>query len=93
MSRIHKARLVLIHIGILDTNQKNKLDNYLSTQLFKNYDIIAKEGAVVKKILSICKENIVYLLILGALKKESLLQHYVGSIARKISRTAKCSEV
>lgn len=91
VSRIHKARLVIIHIGTLDTNQKNNLDNCLSSHLFKNYEIIAKEGPVVKTILSICKENIVDLLILGALKKESVLQHYVGSIARKISRTAKCS--
>ena len=32
-------------------------------------------------ILNVCKDNIVDLLILGALKKESVIEHYVGSIA------------
>ena len=49
------------------------------------------EGDPVDTILRLCKLNIVDLLVLGALEKENLLKFYIGSIARNISRTAKCS--
>ena len=49
------------------------------------------EGEPVDTILKLCKLNIVDLLILGALEKENLYKYYVGSIARTISRRAKCS--
>ncbi|MCE3279983.1 MAG: hypothetical protein K0S44_2174 [Bacteroidetes bacterium] len=42
-------------------------------------------------ILKLCKLNIVDLLVLGALEKENILKFYIGSIARNISRKAKCS--
>ena len=49
------------------------------------------EGEPVETILQLCKLNIVDLLILGALEKENLFKFYLGSIARNISRRAKCS--
>ena len=91
ISNLHKAKLLLIHVGKLSESQKNEIENCVIASKVNDYQIIAIQGAVVKAILTTCKENIVDLLILGALKKESVLQHYVGSIARKISRTAKCS--
>jgi nucleotide-binding universal stress UspA family protein len=53
--------------------------------------VIWMEGEPVDTILKLCKLNIVDLLIIGALEKENLLKFYIGSIARNISRKAKCS--
>ena len=49
------------------------------------------DGEPIDTILKLCKLNIVDLLILGAIEKENLFRFYVGSIARTISRRAKCS--
>jgi nucleotide-binding universal stress UspA family protein len=49
------------------------------------------DGNAVESILKLCKLNIVDLLIIGALEKENILKYYTGSVARKISRKAKCS--
>lgn len=93
LSRLHRAKLILIHIGELTDLQTARLECCVEAFNIKKkyYKIITLSGIVVPTILKICKENIVDLLVLGALKKETVLQHYVGSIARKISRKAKCS--
>ena len=93
LSRLHHAKLILIHIGELTDEQTAKLECCIEAFNIKKkyYKIITLTGVVVPTILKVCKENIVDLLVLGALKKETVLQHYVGSIARKISRKAKCS--
>jgi nucleotide-binding universal stress UspA family protein len=49
------------------------------------------DGEPTETILNLCKLNIVDLLIIGALEKENLYKFYMGSIARNISRRAKCS--
>lgn len=93
LSKLHRAKLILIHIGELTDLQTARLECCVEAFNIKKkyYKIITLTGVVVPTILKICKENIVDLLVLGALKKETVLQHYVGSIARKISRKAKCS--
>ena len=90
---LYKSKLILIHIGALETDQKKKIsDCVLDCHINEsNFKIIDQQGPVVSTILNVCKDNIVDLLILGALKKESVIEHYVGSIARNISRNAKCS--
>ena len=87
------SKLVLIHIGE-KTNEKEKtLDNILFNTGIdeKKAKIIWTNGDVVDTMLKLCKLNIVDLLILGALEKENILKYYLGSIARSISRKAKCS--
>jgi nucleotide-binding universal stress UspA family protein len=88
-----KAHLVLIHIGEKTNEKENDLDTMLSQVGIKANDcrIIFMEGDPVDTILKLCKLNIVDLLILGALEKENIFKFYVGSIARSISRRAKCS--
>ena len=87
------AKLILIHVGE-KTKEKEKL---LEDILFKNNieerkaKIIWAEGDVVDTILKLCKLNIVDLLIVGALERENIIKFYLGSIARTISRKAKCS--
>lgn len=87
------SKLVLIHVGAKTKEKEKILDNILfSTGIeSKKAKIIWTEGDVVDTILKLCKLNIVDLLILGALEKENILKFYLGSIARSISRKAKCS--
>ena len=87
------SKLVLIHVGA-KTIEKEKV---FSDILFRNnieekkVKVIWAEGDEVNTMLQLCKQNIVDLLILGALQKENILKFYLGSIARTISRKAKCS--
>jgi nucleotide-binding universal stress UspA family protein len=53
--------------------------------------IFWEEGKPSQRILAVCKKENVDLLIAGALKKENLLQYYLGTVARKIIRKADCS--
>lgn len=93
LAEVYQARLLLIHIGNLSQEQKNKINDCLDGCNLNNkgYEIIDESGPVVPILLKICKQNVVDLLVFGALKKETVLKHYVGSIARNISRKAKCS--
>lgn len=93
LARLHRAKLLLIHIGELSDNDVSKLKYCVEKCHVKeqHYSIVQAQGDVVNTLLNICKENVVDLLVIGANKKESVFQHYVGTIARKISRKAKCS--
>ncbi len=87
------ASLLLIHAGektadkemeVLEMIKELKINADLST-------VTWDEGKEVKVILDFCDENNVDLLVLGAKVKENMLKFYIGSVARKISRKAKCS--
>ncbi len=93
ISDVCGSKLILIHVGA-KTIEKEKV---FSDILFRNnieekkVKVIWAEGDEVNTMLQLCKQNIVDLLILGALQKENILKFYLGSIARTISRKAKCS--
>lgn len=53
--------------------------------------ILSKPGDPAKVILEIAKEEKIDLLIAGALEKENLFKHYIGSVSRTIMSEAKCS--
>ncbi|MFH1005538.1 MAG: universal stress protein [Bacteroidota bacterium] len=87
------SQLLLIHV-----KEKTKKKEKLLENIFfkinidrKKIKIIWAEGDVVDTILKLCKLNIVDLLVIGALERENILKYYLGSIARTISRKAKCS--
>jgi len=87
------SQLILIHIGT-KTNEKEKIldDIFFRNNIeLKKVKLIWTEGDPVDTLLKLCKLNIVDLLILGAREKENILKYYLGSIARTISRKAKCS--
>ncbi|MEX2591828.1 MAG: universal stress protein [Anditalea sp.] len=93
MKDVHGASLILIHIG-QDTDQKKQnlqalLEKHQVDQ--EKTEVIWKEGKPAKKIIQICNQENVDLLIAGALKVENVFTYYIGSIARKIIRKAKCS--
>ena len=85
--------MVLIHIGEKTKDKEQQLDSYLFNTGIdeKKIKIIWTEGEVIDCLLKLCKLNIVDLLVLGALEKENIIKFYLGSIARTVSRKAKCS--
>ncbi|HET6228165.1 MAG TPA: universal stress protein [Bacteroidia bacterium] len=87
------ASLILIHIGEKTSENENTLDSIMAevSLTTKTTRVIWMEGDTVDTILQLCKLNIVDLLVLGAMQKENIFKFYVGSIARNISRKAKCS--
>ena len=93
LSDLLGASLLLLHIGEKTAEKEHDLDQMMSKlKIDPNHSrVIWMEGEPVDTILRLCKLNIVDLLILGALEKENLLKFYIGSIARNISRKAKCS--
>jgi nucleotide-binding universal stress UspA family protein len=87
------AKLVLMHIGERTRTKENRLEEIFQRLAVNESSVrvIWQDGEPVSTILELCKLNIVDLLIVGALKKENVLRYYLGSVARKISRQAKCS--
>ncbi len=88
-----RATLILIHVGEKTSEFENTLDLMMQEVGINsnNTRVIWMEGDPVDTILKLCKLNIVDLLVLGAIEKENLFKFYIGSIARNISRKAKCS--
>lgn len=87
------SELILIHVGIKSPQLEAKLVE-ISERQGLNIDlnsVIWKEGKPAKMILKACQEENVDLLMLGALKSEGFMTYYLGSVARKVIRKAKCS--
>lgn len=93
LSDVLGSALLLLHIGDKTAEKEQELDEMMAkVGVNPNHSrVIWMEGDPVDTILKLCKLNIVDLLVLGALEKENLLKFYIGSIARNISRKAKCS--
>ncbi len=87
------SALLIIHVGEKTAEKEKRLDDMMDNLKINSTQsrVIWMEGDAVDTILKLCKLNIVDLLIIGALEKENLLKFYIGSIARNISRKAKCS--
>lgn len=87
------AQLLLMHIGERTRTKEARLDETIRKLGIdeKKTRVIWHEGDAVNTLLELCKLNIVDLLIVGAMRKENMLKYYLGSVARKISRKAKCS--
>ncbi len=89
----YESSLVLVHVGAKTSEAEDKVRKLLSNyQLDLNrVKVVWKQGEPAACILKACKEEQVDLLIAGALKKENIMQHYLGSVARKILRKSNCS--
>lgn len=93
LKRLWGSELVLIHIGEEREDNTQRM-NALIQQAGLQPDevrIFWETGKPAKTILQVCRREGIDLLIAGALKKENVLQFYLGSIARKILRKAHCS--
>lgn len=88
-----EAQLLLMHIGERTRTKEARLDELFQRLGIDEHKVrvIWSEGDPVNTLLELCKLNIVDLLVLGAMRKENVLRYYLGSVARSISRRAKCS--
>jgi nucleotide-binding universal stress UspA family protein len=93
MKKMWRAELVLIHVGKHGEKEIARLNQLLTNTglLEGDVKIFWEEGKPSQRILATCKKENVDLLIAGALKKENLVQYYLGTVARKIIRKADCS--
>ena len=91
--RWFQSDLVLIHVGKQDSNKTELLQKLIATSGIDEDRIrmFWVEGDPAEQILKVCNQEKVDLLVAGALKKENLVNHYLGTVARKIMRKAKCS--
>ena len=93
LSIFFKSKLQLIHVGEASAEKEEQI-RVMMTPFVKDglqFDMVFQTGNPVEVILEMVAEKKIDLLILGALKRENLLNYYVGSIARKITRKAPCS--
>ncbi len=93
LATFFESKLYLIHVGDPSEDKIKALKIILAP--FKkdtlDYEVIFKSGNPVDVILKTTEEQNIDLLILGALQQERFLKYYLGSIARKLTRKAKCS--
>lgn len=93
LSICFNAKLVVIHVGAHAPESEQKMDTLLRAAGLSADQVIVlwRKGDPVKEILKSCKEEHVDLLLAGALRKENLMNHYLGTVARKIMHKADCS--
>ncbi len=88
------AELILIHVGQHGEKEEQQLAELLKTtglHQYKDLKVVWEKGNPADRILKTCTKERVDLLVAGALKKENMVQYYLGTIARKILRKADCS--
>jgi len=87
------ARTVFIHAGKKTPDKERLFGKCLETYGYDDSNCLVhwQDGNPVDTILTVCKEHVVDLLLIGALEKEDLLKYYMGSVSREISRRSKCS--
>jgi nucleotide-binding universal stress UspA family protein len=88
------SELILIHVGQHGEKEEQQLGELLQkTGLSRHSDlkIVWEKGNPADRILKACTKERIDLLVAGALKKENMVQYYLGTIARKILRKADCS--
>jgi nucleotide-binding universal stress UspA family protein len=94
LKKMWNAELLLIHVGNHGDEEESTLKNLLTASGLGEENAVKifwETGNPSERILGTCKKERIDLLIAGALKKENLVQYYLGTIARKILRKADCS--
>jgi nucleotide-binding universal stress UspA family protein len=91
LAKLFSAELMLIHVGEKNSKTEKKISELATAIKLTNYTVVWRNGSPEKEILDACREKNIDLLVAGALKKENMIQRYVGSVARAIMRKADCS--
>ncbi len=88
-----QSDLVLIHVGKKESEKTEALQKLIDNSGLDKarIKVFWVEGEPAEQILKVCNQEMVDLLVAGALRKENLVNHYLGTVARKIMRKAKCS--
>ena len=87
------AQLILIHVGNSGPEEEAKMNGLIQAKAssLQKIKVRWETGDPVRKILEVTRQENIDLLVAGALKKENLVQYYIGTIARKLMRKAECS--
>ena len=93
LQQLFNAELVVIHVGARTVETESKINDLLQVAALEpaNVQLKWKSGDPVREVLKCCNEEHIDLLVAGALKKENLVNHYIGTIGRKMLRKANCS--
>jgi len=92
-AELFSSKTIFIHVGKRTSDKERLLKQHLLKYGFNDTNCLVhwQDGNPVETILSVCKNNVVDLLLIGALEKEDMMKYYLGSISREICRRAKCS--
>lgn len=93
LSNMFNAQLICVHVGDKTEKKEKKINKILkeAPEPLNPIKMVFQSGIPVEVLQQACLNENVDLLILGALQKENIYKYYVGSIARKLTRQAKCS--
>jgi len=93
MAHAFDGELVFVHVGNKTDKKESQFNEIIAScpVQSKKISVHWKLGDPVNTLLEASKEFEVDLILLGALKRENVVKFYLGSIARKITRKAKCS--
>lgn len=87
------ARPVLLHVGNDTPAARAKLKAAIAASGFggQEPELIIQPGQPADTIAAVASQQRADLIITGAAKKESLLRHFIGSVARHLAHKAPCS--
>ena len=93
LQELFDAELCIIHSTKHEKEDKERMEQILANSKcdLSKIKILSKRGDPADIILKISEEEKIDLLIAGALQKENLLKHYIGSVSRKLMNEANCS--
>lgn len=88
-----EAQMYVFHIGEWNDRCKTTYTGFLSELGIPNSDVVlvCKQGDPKEELRSLCQENSIDLLALGALVRENMFKVFTVSIARDVCRKAKVS--
>ena len=93
MAHYFGGKLIFVHVGSKTPEKESLFKEIVASSPVQSEKITIewRVGNPVNTLLKASKEFNVDLILLGALKRENVVKFYLGSIARKITRKAKCS--
>jgi nucleotide-binding universal stress UspA family protein len=93
LQQLFNSELFLFHIGEKTDEKETALFQLISDSGLEtnSFQLDWGSGDPAKAIIKKAKEHSLNLLIAGALEKETLINYYIGSVARKLMRKAPCS--
>ena len=93
MAHYFGGKLIFVHVGSKTPEKESRFKEIVASSPVQSEKITIewRVGNPVNTLLKASEEFNVDLILLGALKRENVVKFYLGSIARKITRKAKCS--
>ena len=84
---------VIVNVSEEVPSQRSRLEEEIDRSHFKHHPPIClvRAGSPADVLIEAAEEFKADLIVAGALKKEGLFKYYLGSVARKLARSAPCS--